>query len=70
MSGHGKQPAGGRSTPPKASPEAGDNPGYAEDEPRDVQDTRLPHGRDARPSPDEGGMTRDPDDPGATEHPD
>lgn len=67
MSGRGGQPDGGRTTPPKASPDAGDSPGYAEDEPRDARDSRMPHGRDA-PSPDEGGVSRDPDDPGATDH--
>lgn len=61
--------AGGRTTPPRTSPEAGDNPGYAEDKPRDARDARLPHGREAPPSPDEGGVDRDPDDPGATDHP-
>lgn len=47
--------------PPKASPEAGENPGYAEDEPRDRGDAHAPHGRDDPPSPDEGGVARDPD---------
>ena len=45
----------------KASPEAGDNPGYAEDEPRDRADAHAPHGRDDPPSPDEGGVERDTD---------
>lgn len=46
---------------PKAGPEAGDNPGYAEDAPRDRRDVRVPHGRDDPPSPEEGGVDRDPD---------
>jgi len=45
----------------KASPAAGDNPGYAEDEPRDREDAHAPHGRDDPPSPDEGGVARDVD---------
>ena len=51
-----------RTTPPKASPKAGDNPGYAEDRPRDRGDAHGPHGRDDPPSPEEGGVQRDPDD--------
>ena len=48
--------------PAKAEPAAGDNPGYAEKVPRDGRDARLPHGRDDPPSPEEGGVARDPDD--------
>ena len=47
--------------PPKAGPDAGDNPGYAEDKPRDRGDVRAPHGRDDPPSPEEGGVGRAPD---------
>ena len=35
--------------------------GYAEDKPRDRGDVRAPHGRDDPPSPEEGGVGRDPD---------
>lgn len=52
-------PRGQSRPPPKASPEPGDNPGYAEDEPRDRRDAHAPHGRDDPPSPDEGGTQRD-----------
>ena len=47
--------------PPKADPDAGDNPGYAEDRPRDRREAHLPHGKDDPPSPEEGGIARDPD---------
>lgn len=50
---HSKKPA-----PPAADPRPGQNPGYAEDEPRDKSDVRKPHAREA-PSPDEGGVDRD-----------
>ena len=56
-----------RSAPPTDDPadtEAG--PGYAEDKPRDRGDTRQPHGRQP-PSPDEGGLRRDPDEPASGE---
>lgn len=57
---------GGNRAPSKdgqtaASPEAGDNPGYAEDAPDNRRDANRPHGEDDPPSPDEGGMRRDPD---------
>jgi len=54
-------PRNQQGSPPKAGPEAGDNPGYAEDEPRDRKDAHSPHGRDDPPSPDEGGVERDTD---------
>ena len=50
-----------KAAPPQAGPDAGDTPGYAEDLPRDRGDVRAPHGRDDPPSPDEGGIERDPD---------
>lgn len=50
-----------RHAPPEAGPEAGDNPGYAEDVPRDRRDAQLPHGKDDPPSPEEGGVSRDTD---------
>ena len=54
-------PGRDRDAPPKAGPEARDNPGYAEDRPRDRRDAHLPHGKDDPPSPEEGGVTREPD---------
>lgn len=59
MSNHGAPRD--KAAPPKAGPGAGDNPGYAEDLPQDGGDVRAPHGRDDPPSPDEGGIERDPD---------
>ena len=50
-----------RPEPPKAGPDAGDNPGYAEDRPRDRNEAHGPHGKDDPPSPEEGGIARDPD---------
>lgn len=47
--------------PARAEPEPGDNAGYAEKSPRDRDDARGPHGKDDPPSPDEGGVDRDPD---------
>lgn len=47
--------------PARAGAEPGDNPGYAEKAPRDGRDARQPHGKDDPPSPDEGGVDRDPD---------
>ena len=55
-----------RSAPPTAAPEAGPDPGYAEDKPRDRGDARRPHGRQP-PSPDEGGLRRAPDEPASDE---
>ena len=49
-----------RTTPPAADPHSGRNPGYAETTPRDRKDVTRPAPEPA-PSPDEPGMTRDPD---------
>ncbi len=57
-----RQAPSGKSVPPKAAPDAAGTPGYAEDRPRDRGDVRAPHGRDDPPSPEEGGVERDPDD--------
>lgn len=48
-------------TPARAEPEPDDNAGYAEKSPRNGGDAHQPHGRDDPPSPDEGGVDRDPD---------
>jgi len=49
-----------RTTTPAADPHPGRNPGYAETQPRDRRDVTRPAPKPA-PSPDEPGMTRDPD---------
>ncbi len=49
-----------KSHPPSAEPGKGQNPGYAENQPRDKRDARqdvIP----SRPSPDESGLHHDPD---------
>jgi hypothetical protein len=50
-------------TPPKADPRRGQNPGYAEDQPRDRRDARQRTGPTPAPTPDEPGLRRDPDPP-------
>ncbi|MGH8074634.1 MAG: hypothetical protein ACREO4_11270 [Lysobacter sp.] len=56
-----------KSAPPAPDSKAGENPGYAEPEPRDKDDARQPHPR-KKPNPDEGGMEREPErDPGAAD---
>ena len=54
-------PRGSSGTPPKASPEPGANPGYAEDAPRDNRDAHAPHALEDPPSPDDGGVARETD---------
>ena len=54
-----------RARAPKAGPDAGDNPGYAEDAPRDRGAAQGPHGKDDPPSREEGGVRRDLDDAGS-----
>lgn len=49
-----------KTTPPAADPRSGHNAGYAETAPRDRSDVTRP-APDPAPSPDEPGMTRDPD---------
>ena len=54
------KPAPPATAPPAADPRAGRNPGYAETRPRDGADVRHPAPR-PQPTPDEPGMTREPD---------
>lgn len=49
-----------RTAPPAAGAEPEQNPGYAEDEPRDKDDARHPPAPDG--DPEEGGLERKPGD--------
>lgn len=53
-----KMAARDKTTPPAPNTKPGENPGYAEPQPRDKHDARDPDPRHKR-NPDEGGMTRD-----------
>jgi len=44
-----------KDSPPKADPRLGENPGYAEDQPRDRVDARQP-AIPSHPTPDEAGI--------------
>ena len=44
-----------KDAPPKADPRHGENPGYAEDQPRDRTDARQP-AVPSQPNPDEPGI--------------
>jgi len=48
-------PRNDKEAPPKADPRRGQNPGYAEDQPRDRTDARQP-AIPSQPSPDEAGI--------------
>jgi len=55
-----------RTAPPAAPPDADENTGYADPNPRDGKDARLPDPR--RPNPDTGGLDREPETkPGAAD---
>lgn len=56
----GTEKSAGKTTPPAPDPRPGQNPGYAESNPRDKQDAQRPDPRHET-NPDEGGMTRDAD---------
>jgi hypothetical protein len=45
--------------PPAPNPQRGKNPGYAEDQPHDVEDARQP-AIPSQPTPDEPGIEHDP----------
>jgi hypothetical protein len=50
-----------KTAPPAAGPEPGQNPGYAENEPRDKDDARHSPAPPAE-EPEEGGLEREPGD--------
>ena len=49
-----------KTAPPAPDPKPGNNPGYAEPQPRDKRDANDPGGRPP-PNPDEGGTDREPE---------
>ena len=55
-----RHPDQDKQAPPAADPRPGRNPGYAENQPRDRSDTKIPT-QVPRPSPDEPGIDRDTD---------
>ena len=57
-----------RKAPPSPGSEAGDNPGYAESNPRDRDDADSLREPRQKPNPDAGGTKRDPgQEPGAAD---
>lgn len=56
-----------KDSPPASDPQPGQNPGYAETEPRDKEDAQDPRPR-RPPNPDAGGLDREPEEkPGAAD---
>ena len=55
-----RPPEHDKQAPPAADPRAGRNPGYAENQPRDGGDVRIPVEK-PRPNTDEPGIERDTD---------